>query len=315
MTKPTILALCALQSKEMTELGNRFNVIHLYNERDPETTLNTVKGDVQGIIATFVNPVRANLIEACSNLEIISLFSIGFDNVDFDATSKREIIVTNTPDVVTADTADTAMGLMINVSRRYVELDAFTRVGRWQSGQKKPLGTSLTNKKVGIIGLGNIGQAISKRCLGFDMEISYFGRSKKSQFDYTYYDNLIKMAGDVDYLISVVPGGPDTHHMVNTDVLMALGKDGFFINVARGSVVDQDALVYALQNDMIAGAGLDVYASEPNVPDELKTMDNVVLLPHVGAATKETFSAMGQLVIENLSLHFDGKPVKTPVII
>jgi hydroxypyruvate reductase len=311
--KKTILALCALQKNEMDTLDAQFNVVHLYAQPDPEKTLNDVKDEVQGIVATFVNPVRENLINACPNLEIISLFSIGYDNVDLDVAKSRNITVTNTPDVVTADTADTAMGLLINVSRRYVELDAFTRVGRWQSGARKPLGHSLTYKKVGIIGLGNIGQAIATRCAAFGMDISYFGRTEKSQFGYTYYNDLIAMARDVNYLIAVVPGGADTHHIVNTDVLDALGADGFFVNVARGSVVDQDALVGALKENKIAGAGLDVYASEPNVPDDLKTMDNVVLLPHVGAATHETFGAMGDLVIENLTLHFEGRNVKTPV--
>lgn len=313
MAKPTLLALCSLFQNQMDELDKNFNVIRLYNEHNPEATLNAVKDDVRGIIATMGNQVQTNLMDALPNLEIVALKSVGFDNVDIKEAKSRKIVVTNTPDLVTADTADTAIGLLLNVSRRFVELDAFTRVGRWQSGAKKPISRSLTGKKVGIIGLGRIGKAIAKRCLAFDMEVCYFGRTEKPGVSYQYYKDLFTMASEVDYLIAVVPGGEETRHMVNADILAALGKDGYFINIARGSVVDEDALVYALQKGMIAGAALDVYANEPNFPEELKTMDNVVLFPHVGANTYETLNDMGDLVIENLSLHFAGKPVKTPV--
>jgi len=313
MTKPTLLALTNLFPNQMDELDNYYNVIHLYKEPNPEAVMVKIKDDVKAILCTMHNPVRQNLIDACPNLKIIACKSVGFDNVDVAYAQSKNIIVTNCPDLVTADTADTAMGLLINVSRRYVELDAYTRVGRWTNGGKKPLSRSLTHKNVGIIGLGNIGQAIAKRCEAFDMTVSYFGRNEKPSYHYKYYNDLIEMANDMDYLIAVVPGGKATDNLVNADVLNALGENGFFINVSRGSVVDEGALVGALQNNTIAGAGLDVYADEPNVPDELKTMDNVVLLPHVGAATYETLEKMGDLIIENLSLHFDGKPVKTPV--
>jgi lactate dehydrogenase-like 2-hydroxyacid dehydrogenase len=313
MTKPTLLALTNLFSNQMEELEKKFEIIHLYKENDPEAVLGKVKDKVQAILCTMHNTVRQNLIDACPNLEIIVCKSVGFDNVDVSYAASKNIIVTNTPDLVTNDTADTAIGLLINVSRRYVELDAYTRVGRWKNGGSKPLGHSLSNKKVGIVGLGRIGQAIAKRCAAFDMVICYHTRSKKNGFDYTYYDNLKKMAEDVDYLIAVVPGGAETEKMINAEIMDALGPNGYLINIARGTVVDEAALVDALKDHKIAGAALDVYENEPHVPDELKTMDNVVLLPHVGAATYETLGAMGDLIIENLCLHFDGKPVKTPV--
>jgi len=315
MTKPTLLALTNLFPNQMEQLDNHYQVIHLYKEPDPEAVLSRVKDDVKIILATMNNPVRQNLIDACPNLEIIACKSVGFDNVDVVYAQSKGVIVTNCPDLVTNDTADTAMGLIINVSRRYVELDAYTRVGRWKNGASKPLSNSLTHKKVGIIGLGRIGQAIAKRCEAFEMKICYFGRNKKQQFHYEFYNDLKSMAKDVDYLVAVVPGGDETKHIVNEEIFNSLGKDGFFINVSRGSVVDENALIQALTNQKIAGAGLDVYADEPNVPDELKTMDNVVLLPHVGAATYETLEKMGDLIIENISLHFDDKPVKTPVTI
>ncbi len=313
MTKPTLLALCALFPDQMEKLEKDFQIVRLYKEPDPEITLNAVKENVTAILATMGNQIQANLINALPNLGIICLKSVGFDNVDLQAAKDNNVVVTNCPDLVTADTADTAIGLLMNVSRRYVELDAYVRVGRWQKSGTQPLGTSLGRKKVGIAGLGRIGQAIAKRCEAFDMDVSYFGRHKKDGISYPYYNDLKAMAADVDYLVTVVPGGEKTQNMVDMDVFKALGENGYFINVARGSVVNEQDLIKALQTGIIKGAGLDVYKNEPNVPDELKTMDNVVLFPHVGANTYETVEAMGNLIIENLLAHKAGKPVKTPV--
>lgn len=313
MTKPTILAFMPLLPDQMDRMDDHFNVVKLYKEQNPENVLQAVKDDVKGIVAMMNNAVRENLITALPNLEIISLFSVGYDNVDLATAKEKGVIVTNTPDLVTDDTADTALALLLGVSRRIVEMDAFVRVGRWQNAVKVPLGNSLTGKKAGIVGLGRIGQAIARRLSAFDMHISYHGRTEKPDFAYQYYDNLTAMAADVDYLILSCPGGAETHHLINRDVLEALGEKGFLVNVARGSVVDENALVEALHNKVIAGAALDVYENEPDVPQELKSMDNVVLLPHIGTATIETRSAMGELVVDNLLAHFDGKPVLTPV--
>lgn len=313
MSKPTILALMSLLPEQMAWLEDNFNVVKLYKEANPEGVLQTVKDDVQGVIAMMNNPVRENLIAALPNLEIISLYSVGYDNVDLDAAAARHITVTNTPDLVTDDTADTGVALLLAVSRRIVEMDAFVRVGRWQNAVRVPLGNALKNKKAGIVGLGRIGQAIAWRLTAFDMNISYYGKTEKPDFAYRYYDDLIRMASDVDYLILSCPGGEATYHLIDRDVLAALGEKGFLINVARGSVVDEAALVESLHNKVIAGAGLDVYENEPDVPQELKSMDNVVLLPHIGTATVETRSAMGELVVDNLLAHFSGKPVLTPV--
>lgn len=312
MTKPTLLSLCALDNDLMEKLENSFEVIRLYKENDPEVVLNAVKDRVRGIIATMRNPVRANLIEACPNLEIISLSAVGYDNVDLEAAKANDIIVTNTPEVVTNDTADTAMGLLLNTLRRYTEGDAYVRAGQWQAGYRKPMGVTLKGKKMGIYGLGRIGKDIAKKAEVFGMQISYFGRNKQD-VPYQYYDNLSIMASDVDVLMLACPGGDLTRHTVNIDVLQSLGAESYLINVARGSVVKESDLVEALKNNVIAGAGLDVFEDEPNVPDALKKMDNVVLFPHLGAATKETFYEIDALVVENLSLHFAGKPVKTPI--
>lgn len=310
--KPTIMAMTKLLTTQMQQLEDRFDVIHLYAEKDPEAVLQERKGDVQGIIASPNNPIRKNLMEALPALEIISMFAVGYDNIDLEMAKARHIKVTNTPDVLSADTADTAVSLLLSVSRRIVEGDMYVRIGQWHNGPM-PLGVSLANKTVGIVGLGRIGQAIAKRLAAFDMNIVYHGRSEKKNMPYQYYEDLETMAEISDYLVLACAGGEETQHLINKDVLEALGADGFLINIARGSVVDEAALVEALQNKTIRGAGLDVYAQEPFVPEELRQMDNVVLLPHIGSATFETRSVMGNIVVENLINHFEGKALLTEV--
>lgn len=313
MVKPTLLALTSIMPDQMDQLRAACNVIELYNENNPEEKLNAVKDDVQGILATMRNPVRENLISACPNLKVISCYSVGTDNVDVAYATSRGVTVTNTPDLVTEDTADTALSLLLNISRRYVEADAFVRVGKWGAGKRMPNGTSLNGKKAGIVGLGRIGKAIARRCSALGMHICYFGRHKQDGVDYKYYDDLTQMAYDVDYLILSCPGGEATQGLVNRDILAALGAKSYLINVARGSVVNETHLVEALHNGVIAGAGLDVFEQEPNVPEELKALDNVVLYPHVGASTNETLVKMSELVVKNLLASFEGKAVLTPV--
>ena len=308
----TILALGTLLPSEMDELEHDFRVIRLSKESDPEAALQQHRNDIVGIISNPMKKVNRHLIEALPNLEIISQFGIGVDNIDLAAAAERHIVVTNTPDLVTNDTADIALSLLLSCARRIVEGDAYVRVGHWGNGPM-PLGVSLTGKTVGIIGLGRIGQAVARRALGFDMNVIYYGRHEKPEFSYSYYPDLMKLAEDSDFMILTVSGGPQTRHLVNADVLKALGPEGFLINVARGSVVDEEALLIALSNREIAGAGLDVFDNEPHVPEALYTMDNVVLLPHIGTATAETRKKMGQLVLENLRAHFNGEPLKTPV--
>jgi lactate dehydrogenase-like 2-hydroxyacid dehydrogenase len=306
------MAMTKLLSAQMQQLEERFDVIHLYAEKDPEAVLQERKGDVQGIIASPNNPIRKNLMEALPALEIISMFAVGYDNIDLESAIARHVKITNTPDVLSADTADTAVALLLSVSRRIVEGDMYVRIGQWHNGPM-PLGVSLANKTVGIVGLGRIGQAIAKRLAAFDMNIVYHGRSEKKDMPYQYYEDLETMAEISDYMVLACAGGEDTKNLINKDVLEALGADGFLINIARGSVVDEAALVEALQNKTIRGAGLDVYAQEPFVPEELRQMDNVVLLPHIGSATFETRSVMGNIVVENLINHFEGKALLTEV--
>lgn len=309
----TILVLHPLLAPEMAKLETMFKTVRLYAEADPEKTLQAVKNDVVGIVSNFATPVRRTLIEALPNLEIVAQYAVGFDNIDLDAAKERGIAVTNTPDVLTDDTADTAVSLLLAVSRRICEADMFVRVGKWASGAF-PLGTTPKGKTVGIVGLGRIGKAIAKRLVAFDMRVVYNSRKQKAELAWPYYADIEKMAAESDYLVLACSGGPETHHIVNARVLEALGPKGFLINIARGSCVDEDALVDALKHKRIAGAGLDVYAREPHIPEALKSMDNVVLLPHIASATIETRTIMGEIVLANLEAHFSGKPLITRVV-
>lgn len=256
--------------------------------------------------------VTRPIIEALPNLELIAQYGAGVNNIDLSAARDRQIAVTSTPDTPMNDTADTALALMLATLRRIVEADVFVRVGKWQSGAF-PLATSLTGKRVGILGMGRIGQAIARRCKAFEMEVVYTGPRKKADLPYQYYANLEEMAANIDVLVCSCIGGESTHHIVNYPVLKALGTKGTLINVARGTVVDTEGLLMALSNKELGGAGLDVFESEPNIPESLISMDNVVLLPHIGGNTAETKTAMGKLVIANIMAHFKGEPLLTPI--
>lgn len=307
-----ILVLGGLLPEEMRSLEGHFVVLKPTKDNDPELMLSEHQNDIVGVVATPSKPVSAQLMEALPNLELIAQFGVGTDNIDKEAAARLNIAVTNTPDLVTADTADIALTLLLGVARRAFESDLYVRVGQWFSAPMG-LGHSLTGKTVGVLGLGNIGQAIAKRVSAFDMNVIYHSRTQKDDVPYEYCDNLIDMAAKSDFLVCACPGGEATHHIVDQSVLEALGSQGYLVNIARGTVVDEQALVAALHNKKLAGAGLDVYENEPYVPEGLLKMDNVVLLPHIGTATVETRTKMGKLVVENIMAHFEGKPLKTPV--
>lgn len=309
----TILALGKLPAEQMAKLEDQYNVVKLWQETDPEAALQAHRGQIEAIVSVASKmQVSRRMMESLPNLKIIANFGVGVDIIDMNAARELGIAVTNTPDLVTNDTADIAMTLILNVLRRAVEADIFVRMGKW-SGQGFPLATSLTGKKIGILGLGRIGQAIARRCTVFEMEVSYHSRSEKPVQAYKYYPDLVGLAAASDILVLACPGGDETRHLVDTTVLNALGPKGFLINIARGSVVKTDDLLVALCNKSIAGAGLDVYDHEPQVPEALISMDNVVLLPHIGTATVETRAAMGKLVLQNLAAQFEGRPLITPI--
>ena len=305
--KHTILALGAMQPTEMERLESLCHVIKLWKERDPEAALQECKLQVQVILSTYNGmPVTRKIIESLPNLELIAQYGAGLNNIDLETTKQRDIAVVSTPDAPTNDTADTAMALILTTLRRVVEADMFVRIGKWPSGAF-PTSTTLSGKTVGICGLGRIGQAIARRCEAFDMKVIYHSPRPKEGFLYPYYSDLIDMAKACDVLVMACPGNEATHHMVNYKVLKALGPKGFLINIARGSVVNSDDLLVALRNRDIAGAGLDVFENEPSVPNALISMDNVVLLPHIGGGTVEARSAMGRLIIENIQAHLNGE--------
>jgi lactate dehydrogenase-like 2-hydroxyacid dehydrogenase len=245
-------------------------------------------------------------------LEIISSFGVGYDHVDAKWAGEHGIVVTNTPDVLNEEVADTALGLLLCTVRELPQAERHLRAGKWTNGDYR-LTASLRGRRAGIVGLGRIGKAIARRLEAFGLPVVYHGRKAQPGVAYRYYPDLVEMARDVDVMIVITPGGAATRHLINAKVLEALGPNGILINVSRGSVVDQDALIAALKERKILSAGLDVYANEPHVPPELLAMDNVVLLPHVGSASVHTRNAMNQLVVDNLLAWAAGKKPLTPV--
>jgi lactate dehydrogenase-like 2-hydroxyacid dehydrogenase len=246
-------------------------------------------------------------------LEIISSFGVGYDNIDAKAAARLGIIVTNTPGVLDDEVADTALGLMIMTVRQLPQAERYLRAGQWSAKGAYPLSPSLRGRTVGVLGLGRIGKAIAERVNAFGLDVVYHGRHAQADVAYRYYPSLIDMAKASDVLVVVAPGGPTTRHIINAEVLEALGPDGVLINIARGSLVDERALIEALRNKKILGAGLDVFENEPSVPQELIALDNAVLLPHVGSASVKTRRAMAECVVSNLFAWADGKPPLTPV--
>jgi lactate dehydrogenase-like 2-hydroxyacid dehydrogenase len=268
--------------------------------RGAAVTYSTVRCD-SGVMAMF------------PKLEVVASFGVGYDHVDAGYAREHNIVVTNTPDVLTEEVADIAMGLLIATLREFVKADRYLRSGLWTT-QQYPLSVgSLRDRKVGIVGMGRIGQAIARRLDASLVPVVYHTRNPVSGLSYKHYPDLIEMAKAVDTLVVIVPGGPSTAKMINADVLKALGPRGVIINVARGSVVDEEAMIAALKSGTILAAGLDVFANEPAVPDELKAMQNVVLLPHIGSASVVTRNAMDQLVVDNLKAWFAGKGPLTPI--
>jgi len=251
-------------------------------------------------------------MDTLPELEIVSSLGVGYDHVDAREAARRGVVVTHTPDVLTGEVADLAMCLLLSTIRQIPQADRFLRAGHWLKGAM-PLTTTLRERKVGILGLGRIGKAIAKRLDASDVTVEYHGRNPQEGVSYRYHPTLLGMAKACDVLLVVASGGAETHHIVNAEVLKALGPDGILINVGRGSVVDEAALIEALQNKTILSAGLDVFEDEPRVPPALIALDHVVLLPHVGSASVYTRKAMAQLVVDNLVAWFDGRGALTAV--
>ena len=307
-----ILSVGPFYPPSFESMERDFTVHKLWQAKDRAALLAEVGPRIRGIQTTGGHGADAKLMDALPKLEIISCFGVGVDAVDLEAAKKRGVIVTNTPEVLNECVADLAMGLTVATLRRISLGDRFVRAGSWLKGAL-PLAQKVGGKTMGILGYGRIGKAIAKRAEAFGMRIVYHGRKPQAGVAHKYYASLTDMARDCDVLMVICPGGPATQRIVNAEVLEALGAEGTLINVARGSVVDEPALVKALADGTLGAAGLDVFEAEPRVPDALLAMDQVVLQPHVGSATHETRKAMGDLTADNLRAHFAGKPVLTPV--
>lgn len=273
-----------------------------------------VGSSIRGVVTPASNAPRftAALMDRLPRLEIIVVVGAGFDIVDLDAAASRGVTVTNTPDVLNEDVADLTLGLLIAAVRRIPQADRFVRGGEWTRGSF-PLSRSLQGRFVGLVGLGRVGKAVARRCEAFGLEVGYFGRTRQDN-PYPYFASLIDLARRADVLIVTVAGGDSTRNLVDAPVLAALGENGVLINVARGSVVDEPALIEALRGGRLQAAGLDVYPNEPNVSPDLQALSNVVLLPHMGSATRETRGAMVALALKNLVSWFKGDGPVTPVV-
>lgn len=311
MSKPEILTVAKLWPPYLEELQKTY-VVHDRTHELDAAAFAQIAPRIRAIAGGGESQVTRALMDQLLALEMISVFGVGYDRYDVATARERGISITNTPDVLTDDVADMGISLMLAIARTIPQADKYVREGKWPSGPL-PLARKVTGARLGIVGLGRIGSAIARRAASFDMSISYTSRNKVADSPYAYYPTPAELAAEVDFLMVITPGGAGTKGLINAEVLSALGSKGYLINVARGSVVDESALITALQNNVIAGAALDVFENEPHVPAALCAMTNVVLAPHVASATWQTRRAMADLAFGNLQAHFAGKPLLTPV--
>ncbi len=293
-------------------LEREFRVHQMWEAEDQAGFLKAHRG-TRFVAATYHGKLDAAMMDALPALEIISNFGVGVDGIDLDAARVRKIRVTNTPEVLNDAVAEMALALMLAVARRIVQADAHVRSGRWLDGNFGLTG-ELTGATVGILGLGRIGKEIARRCQAFKMQVVYHGRSRQPFEPYPYYDDLVAMARDADWLVGVVPGDTGTEGLVSREVLEALGPKGAFINIGRGNLADEKAMLELLKSGALGAAGLDVFANEPRMPEEFWQLPNVVLSPHQASATEKTRWAMGDLFVRNLIAHREGRPAITPVV-
>lgn len=307
-----ILSVTGLSPLLEPQLRAAFNLHDRTHETDA-SAFELLAPRIRGIAASGESKVSAELMARLPALEIVSVFGVGYDGIDVAAAKARGVMVTHTPNVLNDDVADLALGLMLSAARRIPAADRYVKEGRWPSEGAMPLSRKVSGARLGIVGMGRIGQAIAHRAAAFGMQISYHARTARDQVQLPYVPSLIDLASQSDYLVVITPGGAGTKHLINADVIRALGKKGILVNVARGSVVDEAALISALQAGELGGAGLDVFENEPNVPQALRDLNNVVLSPHIGSATVQTRQAMADLAFTNFASHFAHKGVHTPV--
>ena len=311
MNKAEILIVNKVWPPYMDSLRANF-VVHERTQLEDPQALAAVAPRIRAIAATGESKLAAGLLEQLPALEMISVFGVGYDGVDVAAARARGITVSNTPDVLTDDVADLGMALLLSIARRIPQADQFVRAGRWPEGPMA-LARKVSGARLGIVGLGRIGSAIARRAEAFGMAIAYTTRTRVAGCAYPHYPNAEALAREVDFLMVITPGGAATRGLIDAKVLAALGPKGYLINVARGSVVDQPALLQAIASGGIAGAALDVFEDEPHGPAALCASENVVVTPHMASATWETRRAMAELALGNLQAHFSGRPLLTPV--
>jgi len=310
--KPEILVLVPIYAPTLAELEREFTVHKLWTAREPDALVKEVAGRVRGVVTSGSSGIGSRLIESLPRLEIIGCFGTPRGMVDLALAKRRGVVVTNTPDSITGDVADLAMGLIVSVMRGIARADRFVRAGKWEAGLFSP-GAGLGGKTCGIIGLGAIGARIASRAEAFGMSVRYHGPRPKPGVSYPFEADLESLARASDCLVVACPATPETRNLVDARILDALGPVGFLVNIARGSIVDEAALVAALRGGRIAGAGLDVFRDEPRVPAGLIGLENVVMTPHIGSTTREVREARGAKLLANLRAHFAGKPVPTPL--
>jgi lactate dehydrogenase-like 2-hydroxyacid dehydrogenase len=312
VTLPRLLQNGRLMPRLEEGLARAYDVHPLWREADAPAFLRARGPEFTGLVTSAGVGAPRALLEALPALRVVASFGVGYDTIDLETARRRGIAVSTTPDVLTDCVADLAVGLLVAVMRGIVAGDRFVRRGAWLAG-KYPLTTRVSGKRLGIVGLGRIGRAVARRAAGFDLELAYHGRRPAAGAPFRFEPSLVELARWADALVLSCAGGPETRHLVSAEVLDALGPEGFLVNVARGSVVDEAALVRVLEERRIAGAALDVFEDEPRVPDALLRMENVVLLPHVASGTEETRAAMAELVLENLRTFYAAGRLVTPL--
>ena len=311
--KPDVLVLVPLRPDQQAQLESSYTIHRLDQADDKAALLAAVSDKILAVVTNGGRGISRAEIEKLPNLKIVSSSGVGYDAIDVEACSEHGVKVTNTPDVLTDDVADMAVALFLAVRRELIKGDAYVRDGSWVNKGAMPLTRSIRGKKVGIAGLGRIGKAIAARLEPMGVELAYNGRHEQSDVAYHYMGDIVAMAAWADVLIAAMPGGASTEGMISRAVLEALGPEGSFINIARGSVVDEAAFIDCLKAGRLGSAGLDVFLNEPKSDPAFNSLPNVVLHPHNASGTIETRGAMSQLVVDNLAAHFAGKPLLTPV--
>ena len=312
--KPDVLLVGHKKPVIVGGLEPKVTLHPLIDAKDKEAFLNTIAGKVRAIVVAYTaDKVDGAFMQRFPKLEQVSSFGVGYDHIDAKWAGAHGIVVTNTPDVLNEEVADTAIGLLLCTLREFPQAERYVRAGKWAEKYYPLSKATLRGRTIGMVGMGRIGKAIARRLEAFGVPVVYHSRNPQSGVSYKYYPKLVDMARDVDTLMVIVPGGPSTQNMINAEVLQALGPQGVLINMARGSVVDEPALIEALKNKTIYSAGLDVVANEPHVPKELLKMEHIVLFPHLGSASEATRAAMDQLVVDNILAWAAGKAPLTPV--